>query len=182
VPVADAGPRLSVSPRNRTAASRDLRLGMGPHPRLSRFTIWLAHELARRLRAEIDATLQAEYGLRCPDLLVLALVDGVPGISQDAVVDRSGIDRTTVSHLLRELEERGYLVRAPDPLDRRRARSTVTEVGSRVAAAGEAEADAATRRVLGRISARERRRLDQLLGRALGADAEVDAFGLLRPA
>ena len=153
---------------------------MRPHPRLSRFTIWLAHELARRLRAEIDAGLRAEYGLRSPDLLVLALVDGVPGISQDAVVDRTGIDRTTVSQLLRELENRGYVVRAPDPLDRRRARSTATEVGSRVAAA--AEADAATRRVLGRISARERRRLDQLLGRALGADAEVDAFGLLRPA
>ena len=114
--------------------------------------------------------------------MVLALVDGVPGISQDAVVDRTGIDRTTVSHLLRELEDRGYLERVPDPLDRRRARSTVTEVGSRVAAAGEAEADAATRRVLGRISARERRRLDQLLGRALGADGEVDPFGLLRPA
>ena len=171
-----------MSPRTRAGDGRGPQLGMRPHPRLSRFTIWLAHELARRLRAEIDAALREEYGLRCPDLVALALVDGVPGISQDAVVDRTGIDRTSVSHLLRELEDRGYLERAPDPFDRRRARSAVTEVGSRVAAAAEAEADAATRRVLRRLNARERRRLDQLLGRALGADAEVDAFGLLRPA
>ena len=72
---------------------------------------------------------QAEQGLGPLHLRALCLCLRNPGASQQQLVQFMGRDKGQIARLIRELEERHYLVRTPGERDRRVWRLTVTPEG-----------------------------------------------------
>jgi DNA-binding MarR family transcriptional regulator len=72
---------------------------------------------------------EAEQGLGPLHLRALCLCQRNPGGSQQQLVQSMGRDKGQIARLIRELEERQYLVRTPDARDRRVWRLAVTPSG-----------------------------------------------------
>ena len=72
---------------------------------------------------------QAEQGLGPLHLRALCLCLRNPGGTQQQVVQAMGRDKGQIARLIRELEERHFLVRTPDERDRRVWRLAVTPEG-----------------------------------------------------
>jgi DNA-binding MarR family transcriptional regulator len=60
---------------------------------------------------------------------VLEAATRVPPVSQSAIAQEVGIDRTVMTYLLDDLEKEGLLTRRPDPADRRSRQVVATEKG-----------------------------------------------------
>lgn len=106
---------------------------------------------------------QAEQGLGPLHLRALCLCLRNPGGTQQQVVQSMGRDKGQVARLIRELEERHFLVRTPDERDRRVWRLTVTPEGKEKCQWFSAiEAQLATD-MFGGIGAEKREQLAQLL-------------------
>jgi DNA-binding MarR family transcriptional regulator len=60
---------------------------------------------------------------------VLEAATRVPPVSQSAIAQECGIDRTVMTYLLDDLEKEGLLTRRPDPADRRSRQVVATEAG-----------------------------------------------------
>jgi len=71
----------------------------------------------------------------------------------------------SVSHLLGDLEERGWIHRRPDPRDRRRLVPELTPEGRRLLEEARRCLEAASARLLGRLDPAERRSLLLLLSK-----------------
>jgi DNA-binding MarR family transcriptional regulator len=125
-------------------------------------------ETSGRVRAEVDVELW-ELGLDWPCRLALVIVRAVGGLPQEALSDRTGIDRSSPSVLVRDLEADGFLERCPHPEDARKVVCRPTRAGSGIEAEAQRAVDAGTRAALRRLTARERLRLEKLLAKALGA-------------
>lgn len=108
-------------------------------------------------------TLPAGYDARQLGVLMVAAAD--PTLSQQAVGELLGVDRTTMVRITSELEERGYLKRVRRPEDRRSIQLVPTSKGrALVDRAAQRFADA-ERELLGILSATERATLRRLVGR-----------------
>lgn len=106
---------------------------------------------------------QAEQGLGPLHLRALCLCLRNPGGTQQEVVQSMGRDKGQIARLIRELEERHFLVRTPDERDRRVWRLVVTPEGKEKCQWFSAiEARLATD-LLGGIGAKESEQLEQLL-------------------
>ena len=84
------------------------------------------HQVCTAVAAEVlegEEITALEYG-------ALAWLQDDPGIDQNALAARMGIDRTTGSMLVSSLEERGLVVRSTNPLDRRARLLRLTETGT----------------------------------------------------
>ena len=77
-------------------------------------------------------------------------------------------DASNVTQLVGRLERRGYVVREPDPDDRRARRVSVTAAGRAVSRAVEEHFTLPSER-LGRLSAAERDQISGLLSKAFGS-------------
>jgi len=88
-----------------------------------------AFRLARRLRSvrAVDAMSDAQ-------LAVLAALRMHGRHSITALAERERVTAPSMSTMLTGLEEQGYVVRIPDPDDRRRVHVEITEVGADVVA------------------------------------------------
>ncbi|GJD52102.1 Transcriptional regulator SlyA [Methylobacterium crusticola] len=128
------------------AAPRPLRLGS------------LAGAIAYNLRLAQQASFAAfaaaagSGGLKPGHYALLQLVHDNPGLSQTDLSRGVGLDKTTLTPLIRELEADGTVARSTDPRDRRSRQVRLT-------AAGEARL-AALRACAGRHDAR----LDAIVG------------------
>ena len=106
---------------------------------------YLLVKAGHHIGMQFDAAL-VELGLSVREYLVLGFVDASPGLSQQELSARLGIDPTIVVALVDALEDRRLLMRTRDPADRRRNTLAVTEDGRSVhkqaiEAAAAAEAD-----------------------------------------
>lgn len=84
------------------------------------------HQLCTAAAAEAlkgEEITALEYG-------VLAWLQDEPDIDQNALAARMGIDRTTASMLVSSLEERGFVDRRTNPVDRRARLLCLTEAGA----------------------------------------------------
>jgi len=90
-------------------------------------------------------------------------------LAQEAVCDRTGVDRSTVSGITRDLEHEGLLDRRNDGLDGRQVTCFATPAGAAAAAEAARAMDRTARTQLRLLDTRERARLHALLARALGA-------------
>jgi DNA-binding MarR family transcriptional regulator len=72
---------------------------------------------------------QAEQGLGPLHLRALVLCARAPGGTQQQLVQSLGRDKGQIARLIRDLEDRNYLVRTPDTRDRRAWCLTVTPEG-----------------------------------------------------
>jgi MarR family transcriptional regulator, lower aerobic nicotinate degradation pathway regulator len=87
----------------------------------------LAAGYAQRLAGERLASLDA----RKWHYATLAALEEFGPDSQSGLSDRTGIYRSDLVATINELTARGFVVRAPDPADRRRNAITLTEEGRR---------------------------------------------------
>jgi MarR family transcriptional regulator, organic hydroperoxide resistance regulator len=145
------------------------RVWLPPHPALTRHTAYLAFRVAADLRRELDARL-GELGLTWPDFLVLAIVNALDGPPQEAIVDRVGVDRGSMSRLVRDLEEEGLIGRHRGRADGRRMLCSATAAGAAVAVEAAEAVDESARKALRALHARERDRLHVLMARAIRAE------------
>ncbi|GAB4458741.1 MAG: hypothetical protein OHK0029_20340 [Armatimonadaceae bacterium] len=76
----------------------------------------------------------AQYGLHHKSLAVLALLSATD--SPQEIAGMLSIPAPTLSHMLRELEEKGLIARSLDPKDKRRFRLSRTEEGEAAYQAG----------------------------------------------
>ena len=72
---------------------------------------------------------------------------GLEGLRPSQLADRRGITKQSVNDLLAHLEQRGYLLRAPDPADKRARVIRLTSKGWRLQKAIYAEAGSAQLRI-----------------------------------
>ncbi|WP_017588830.1 MarR family winged helix-turn-helix transcriptional regulator [Nocardiopsis ganjiahuensis] len=93
------------------------------------FTGYLLHRLGNDTTRVIERALEPT-GLRAREVRVLGFLSGEP-LSQSALCEISGLDRTTMVAVVDRLEERGLAERRRDPADRRRQAVTRTAGGER---------------------------------------------------
>ena len=96
---------------------------------------------------------------------VLALIQANPGLTQSALGEAMGIDRSTVVAVIDRLESRGLVRRAPSPNDRRSYALVLDAEGERRFAEALKRVRAHERRIARRMSAAERVALIELLRR-----------------
>jgi DNA-binding MarR family transcriptional regulator len=129
----------------------------------------VAHVLRRALaRAdERDAAALAEIDLPARQYGVLALLQAGPVARQHELGAALGLDRTTTATLLRRLEDRGLVHRAPLPGNNRTLVLTLTAEGERLRAAGARRLEAAQEEFLAPLPPTDRDRLRASLDRLL---------------
>jgi DNA-binding MarR family transcriptional regulator len=89
--------------------------------------------IARVQRAEeIFGTLIKDGGLTPRQLAVLITVASNEGLSQTGIVERTGVDRSTLADLVQRLKAKGLLERRRTEKDARAYAVTLTDKGRRV--------------------------------------------------
>jgi len=87
--------------------------------------IWaIDHELER-----VSKRMESSIGLTIPQRLSLLLIGQNPGILASQLASVLHLHRGTLSGIVQRLEEAGYVARAIDPRDTRRAGLTLTSKG-----------------------------------------------------
>jgi len=98
-------------------------------------------------------------------------------ISQQAIGERLGIDRTTVVEIIDELESQGVVVRKRNPADRRSYALNLTPNGKVVQKRAARVFDGAAEEFFAALSKRERDSLVEMLRRLIqAADGKVEKF------
>ncbi len=149
----------------------------------------------RALRAEVDlgwtlGTLNRAY-LRAAE----CAVSGVPGggrgylvlatagrgeaMSQLALAQHLGVDRTVMTYLLDGLEQAGLVERRPDPADRRARRVAITDPGNSLLTEVRARLHDVEEEVLAPLDEPDRTTLRTLLQRLATAVAPADPCGMI---
>lgn len=153
------GPRRVVTQRR---GDRQLP----PHPaavdRPGLALLFAARELAGRYAAELG-----DVGFTWQIYVALNVIKAVPGLHQQGIRERSGLDRTTLSALLADLADDGFVTCRPDPLDTRRmsvaatasAPGALAEMGRAMGRAEEAQ--------FRPLKARQRGSLERLLAQLI---------------
>ncbi len=127
--------------------------------------LWVAWTAAAEALAQVNADVSAETGLSEPDVTVLTCLHAADGsrLRQGDLAATIGWHRSRLSHHLRRMEERGLVARSG--LDTG-VEVRLTTMGRAAAArARPAHAAAVRRHLVERLSARDRQRLAQILGR-----------------
>lgn len=93
----------------------------------------LLHDVSRLLKAEFERRTR-ETGLTLNQWRVLATLSRKGGQTQAALAAAIEVSPMTVSDVIERLESQGLVQRAPDPLDSRAKRVTLTEAAVPVVA------------------------------------------------
>jgi DNA-binding MarR family transcriptional regulator len=129
--------------------------------------------IAARTGQELAKRRLAPMGLSVQLCGVLNLLAQGP-ISQHALGDELGIDRTTMVELIDELEQRGVVVRRRNPADRRSYALSLTPRGRTVQKRAARAFDDAADEFFGSLTSVERRALGDMLRRMItSADARI---------
>ena len=107
--------------------------------------------------------MKSRLGLTGPQRLVLRLVGRTPGLSASELAQTLRLHPSTLTGVLRRLEDRGLLRRAEDASDRRRAHLHLTAAGARANEIRAGTVEAAVRRALMRLTSSEVARSKRLL-------------------
>ncbi|WFB10932.1 MarR family winged helix-turn-helix transcriptional regulator [Streptomyces sp. LX-29] len=124
-----------------------------------------SHALIRS-RAELAF---AEKGLSVKEYGVLCILHAEESSSQQALAERLGVDRTTMSSTVDGLVRRSLVRRTRNPRDRRAYRVWMTAEGYRTAEEIEERAAAIDKEFTDRLSEDEARRLKELLGKLIAS-------------
>ncbi|HEY6005076.1 MAG TPA: MarR family transcriptional regulator [Anaeromyxobacter sp.] len=95
--------------------------------------------------------MEATRGVTAPQRLVVRIVGRFPGISAGEVAAILHLHPSTLTGVLKRLEDRGLLERRPDPADGRRALLQLSARGRRVDRLHDGTVEAAVRRALRRM-------------------------------
>lgn len=127
---------------------------------------WLITQLGTHAGRLLGEAFDAGHWRRYHYALLAALEEFGPA-SQAALGRRCRIDRSYVVEAVSELAEQGLVVRAPDPVDRRRNVITITEAGVHQLQRLGDTLEGVQEALLAPLSPAERGELAELLGRVL---------------
>lgn len=96
--------------------------------------------------------MEASLGVTGPQRLVIRIVGRSPGISAGEVAEIMHVHPSTLTGILKRLEQRGYVTRKPDPQDARRALFALTPKGKEIDGIRSGTVEAAVRRGLSRVT------------------------------
>jgi len=96
--------------------------------------------------------MESSLGVTGPQRLVLRIVGRSPGISAGELAHVLRVHPSTLTGVLRRLQERGYLTRTADAADGRRSLFALTRKGRTVDRATGVTAESSVRTVLGRAT------------------------------
>jgi DNA-binding MarR family transcriptional regulator len=109
-------------------------------------------------------------GLRPPHFGVMQLIASNPGITQQALADRSLIDASSMVAVVDVLEELGYAERRPHPGDRRKHAVHLTADGKRILERARAVAIELAKDILAPLESGEVATLTRLLRKLAGVE------------
>lgn len=137
-----------------------------PH-RLRRLPSWLLGQVSIEARRAVGDALAEDGTHRSQYALMASLAEFGP-LSQTALSDRSGLDRSDVVRWIDDLADRGLVERTRDSDDRRRNVVSLTGRGNRRLADLDTRLEHAQRDLLAALEDGDRQRLVELLERVLG--------------
>ena len=73
--------------------------------------------------------LLAPYGIGCRSAQILHYIELIPDCSQETLAEMLMLDKSTIARRLAMLEEKGFLLRTPNPADRRGQLLSLTPKG-----------------------------------------------------
>jgi DNA-binding MarR family transcriptional regulator len=111
----------------------------------------------------LSKRMEVRLGVTGPQRLVLRLLGRYPNSTAGALATILKTHPSTLTGVLRRLEERTLIQRTADPVDRRRARLVLTPQGETLNAHRGGTVEAAIRRALGRISDEDRAATERVL-------------------
>ncbi|MCM8812216.1 MAG: MarR family transcriptional regulator [Candidatus Omnitrophica bacterium] len=122
--------------------------------------VWIANQAQRRV-----AKVLKSFGLTPVKLNYLMIVKHIgkeEGLSQREIARRLLIDAGNVTHVLDDLEKKGWVIRASGP-DRRSNRIRITREGSRLLDGAWPVYKEAVKGMIGRMPSQDQRRLVEIL-------------------
>jgi DNA-binding MarR family transcriptional regulator len=125
---------------------------------------WLVGRVAARGRELVADAIAAE-GLKLVQLAVLAATADYGPVAQADLGRRLAVDPKDMVVILNHLQEAVFVLRTPDPADRRKNAITITPEGEAVLARCVALAESANAELLAPLSPTEQRQLTALLSR-----------------
>jgi DNA-binding MarR family transcriptional regulator len=135
-----------------------------PARRLARLTSWQLAQGAARARRMVGARL-GDLGSGRSEFAMLATLDEFGAVSQADLGRRIGLDRSDVTALVTESEQRGLIERERDAADRRRMTLHLTAAGRRRLEQLQEAIDDAQAELLAGFTRDERAQLNALLAR-----------------
>jgi DNA-binding MarR family transcriptional regulator len=136
--------------------------------RLERSPVHLLHR-AGQCAGDIFQAEMSDGGLTPRQYAVLHTVSHNEGLSQTSLVDKTGIDRSTLADIIRRMLKKGLLARRRTKEDARAYAVKLTDEGWRVLRSAEPVARRVDERILATLSANERERLLQDLNKIVRA-------------
>ena len=112
---------------------------------------------------------------------VLVALEHNDGVSQTALVEMTGIDRSTLAEMVRRMLERGLLSRERTEEDARANAVAITQSGRKALKAARAASDRAERALLEALPAAERGRFVKSLATIASAASALAANGAEKP-
>jgi DNA-binding MarR family transcriptional regulator len=106
----------------------------------------------------------ADIELTPQQFAVLTALYARPGSDQTSLARALGIDKVTISHLLRGLEKRGLVLRAQTEQNRRSFSIALTKTGAKLLEEAEPRVERAYRQLLAPLTSSQRQQLLELLG------------------
>lgn len=94
---------------------------------------------------------------------VLTVLRASPGLDQSSLARALGFDKVTMLRVLRGLEARGLVERAPAPANRRNLSISLSAAGTALLEAAEQPAELAYRRLMAPLTAEQQEQLVELL-------------------
>jgi DNA-binding MarR family transcriptional regulator len=136
--------------------------------RLERSPVHLLHR-AGQCAGDIFQAEMSDGGLTPRQYAVLHTVSHNEGLSQTSLVDKTGIDRSTLADIIRRMLKKGLLARRRTKEDARAYAVKLTDEGWRVLRSAEPVARRVDEKILATLSANERERLLQDLNKIVKA-------------
>jgi DNA-binding MarR family transcriptional regulator len=132
--------------------------------------LYLAHRYAR---AATNRALQ-DHGVELRHLGVLGQISKVGPVNQRELIDQLQLDKSSMVHIIDELERQGLAERRRNERDRRSHTIHITPAGEERLKAAQTGAGEVMARLMEPLSAAERRRLHELLARFIDSAARQE--------
>jgi DNA-binding MarR family transcriptional regulator len=143
--------------------AQDVGMKRDPADRLSRSPIHLLHRAGQCAGDVFQAEMKVE-GLTPRQLAVLTTVALNEGLSQTGLVERTGIDRSTLADIVRRMQRKGLLQRRRTREDARAYAVKLTDEGRRILRTAEPLAKKVDDRILDALPNKQRDQfIDDLL-------------------
>lgn len=104
---------------------------------------------------------------------VMSIAAGGACRNQAAIAEALGLDRTVMTYLVDDLENGGFLIRRPDPADRRSRQLVLTDQGIAYHAAAERRIGEVEREVLAALPDADAKLFRELLSRTAVGDPAI---------